>query len=95
MLFSDKQSQLFAYITKSCEEFLANENLNAINKILAELNPAQHPIAAFAVMSAKFQLSSKYNVDELRVTLTKLKSMTTALNVSYTDQNFCTVCKFN
>jgi hypothetical protein len=75
----DKQSQLFNYVTKSCEEFLTNENLNGVNKILAELNPAQFPIAAFAIVSTKLQMCGKFNLDELKNTIAKLKSMTAAL----------------
>uniref|UniRef100_A0A914YG29 COP9 signalosome complex subunit 3 n=1 Tax=Panagrolaimus superbus TaxID=310955 RepID=A0A914YG29_9BILA len=75
----DKQANLFNYVTKSCEEFANSENLNALNKILAELNPTQFSVPAFAILSTKFQIHGKYNLDELKATIVKLKSMTSAV----------------
>jgi hypothetical protein len=90
----DKQLQLFNYVTKSCEEFSSNENLTGLNKILAELNPAQFPIPAFAAYTTKLQIQGKYNIEELKNTIAKLKSMTSALSKQSLPPKFATVFFF-
>uniref|UniRef100_A0AC34FC09 COP9 signalosome complex subunit 3 n=1 Tax=Panagrolaimus sp. ES5 TaxID=591445 RepID=A0AC34FC09_9BILA len=86
----EKQAALFNYVTKSCEEFANSENLNGLNKILAELNPAQFPVPAFAVISTKFQIHGKYNLDELKTTIAKFKSMTAAVKKESMSSKFLT-----
>uniref|UniRef100_A0AC35GFH5 COP9 signalosome complex subunit 3 n=1 Tax=Panagrolaimus sp. PS1159 TaxID=55785 RepID=A0AC35GFH5_9BILA len=87
----EKQAQLFNYVMKSCEEFASNENLNGLNKILAEINAAQYPLPAFAALSTKLQIHGKFNTDELKATIAKLRTMTSAVKKELMTSKFATV----